>query len=117
VGQGVLFEQVLELTSVEGVGHHLGEASAHLGLLTVADGLDQELAQRSALELELAQDIEHLAAEGLAGLLQLLQQGPVDIALPRLLGYEVPEMADLGLADAVDAAEALLQPVGVPGRS
>ena len=32
------------------------------------------------------------------------------------LADEVPEVADLGLADAVDAAEALLQPVGVPGQ-
>src|ERR1019366_10004435 len=35
-------------------------------------------------------------------------------ALAGFLGDEVPEMAYLGLADAVDAAEALLNPVGIP---
>ena len=31
-------------------------------------------------------------------------------------GDQVPQVADLGLADAVDAPEALLQPVRVPGQ-
>ena len=48
------------------------------------------------------------------GLLQLLQQLAIDIALAGLLGDQVPQVADLGLADAVDAAEALLDAVGVP---
>ena len=48
------------------------------------------------------------------GLLQLLQQRAVDVALAGLLGHQVPQVADLGLADAVDAAEALLDAVGVP---
>ena len=69
-----------------------------------------------ALELELAEHVEDLAAEGLAGLLQLLQQRAVDVALAGLLGHQVPQVADLGLADAVDAAEALLEAVGVPGQ-
>ena len=46
--------------------------------------------------------------------LELLEQALVDIALAGFLGDEVPEVADLGLADAVDAAEALFQPVRVP---
>ena len=50
----------------------------------------------------------------LAGLLQLLQERAVDVALAGLLGDEVPEVADLGLADAVDAPEALLDAVRVP---
>ena len=68
------------------------------------------------LELELAEHVEHLAAEGLAGFLDLVQEGAVDVALAGLLGDQVPEVADLGLADAVDAAEALFQAVGVPGQ-
>ena len=68
------------------------------------------------LELELAKHVEHLAAERLAGLLDLVQEGAVDVALAGLLGDQVPEVADLGLADAMDAAEALFQAVGVPGQ-
>ena len=45
---------------------------------------------------------------------ELLQQTVIDIAFAGLLGDEVPEMADLGLPDAVNATEALLQPVRVP---
>ena len=92
----------------------VGEAGAHLGLVAVADRLDQQVAQRPALELELAEHVEDLAAERLARLLQLLQQRAIDIALARLVGDQVPQVADLGLADAVDAAEALLEAVRVP---
>ena len=38
----------------------------------------------------------------------------IDIALAGFLGDEVPEMADLRLADAVDAAEALFEAVRIP---
>ena len=48
--------------------------------------------------------------------LELLQQLAVDVAFARLLGHQVPEVADLGLADAVDAAEPLLEAVRVPGQ-
>ena len=41
------------------------EAGAHLGLVAVADGLDQQVAQRLALELQLAEHVEDLAAERL----------------------------------------------------
>ena len=68
-----------------------------------------------ALE-QLAEHVEDLAAERLARLLQLLEQAGVDLALAGVGGDQVPEVADLGLADAVDAAEALLDPVGVPGQ-
>ena len=114
VGQRALFEQVLQLAAVERVLDDRGEPGAHLGLLAVADGLDQQVAQRPALELELAEHVEDLAAERLARLLELLQQRAVDVALAGLLGDQVPQVADLGLADAVDAAEALLDAVGVP---
>ena len=47
-------------------------------------------------------------------MIQLVQQFAIDIAFPRVVGDQVPEVADLGLTDTVDAAEALLQPVGIP---
>ena len=116
VGQRALFQQVPELAAVERVLDDRGQAGAHLGLVAVADGLDQQLAQRAALELELAEHVEDLAAQRLARLLELFQQLAIDVAFAGLLGHQVPEVADLGLADAVDAAEALLEAVGVPGQ-
>lgn len=50
------------------------------------------------------------------GLLQLLKQGTVNIALARLLGDKVPQVAHFSLTDAVNAAKALLDPVRVPGE-
>ena len=76
----------------------------------------KQIAQRSALELELAEHVEDLAAQRLARLLKLLKQRAVNVAFSGLLGHQVPEVADLGLADAVDAAETLLDPVWVPGQ-
>ena len=107
-----LVEQVLEPVADAGVDHlvHLG---LDLGLLAVADRLDQQVAQRGLGE-RLAEDVEHLAAVGLALLLDLLQQPGEDLALAGVGGDEVPQVADLLLADAVDAAEALLDPVRVP---
>ena len=40
----------------------------------------------------------------------------VDLAFARVLGHEIPQVADFGLADAVDAAEPLLQAVRIPGQ-
>ena len=85
-----------------------------LGAFTVTDGLNQQITQRPPLELDLAEHIEDLAAERLARLLQFLQQGVVDVALTRLLGHEIPEVAHFRLADTVDAAESLLNAVGIP---
>ena len=81
-----------------------------------ADGLDQQVAQRPAVELELAEHVENLAAEGMARLLELLQQAMEYVALPGLLGHQVPQMAHLGLADAVDSAETLLKTIRIPGQ-
>ena len=57
-----------------------------------------------------------MAAQGTPLLLQLLEQHAVDVALPSVLRHQVPEVADLLLADTVDPAEALLDPVGVPRK-
>src|SRR5690606_20990337 len=49
-------------------------------------------------------------------LLDLEQQAHKHGSLASVLGDEVPEPADLGLPDAVDTAEALLDAVRVPGK-
>ena len=79
----------------------------------MSDRLDQELAQRRLGEGR-PEHVEHLAAVGLALLLDLQQQTLEHLALARVLGDEVPQPAHLALADAVDAPEPLLDPVRVP---
>src|SRR5205823_4854970 len=55
-----------------------------------------------------------LPAECLACLVQLVEQGAVDLALAGFIGDEVPKVADLALTDTMDAAEPLFDAVGVP---
>ena len=66
--------------------------------------------RRRPLELQLPQRVEHLTTERLPSSLELLEQSPVDVALTRIVGDQVPQLADLRLP----APEALLQPVRVP---
>jgi len=49
-------------------------------------------------------------------LFELLQESGIDITLPSLTRHQVPQVADLGLTDTVDASEPLLDAVGVPGQ-
>ena len=93
-----------------------GQPGPNFGLVAVADGLQEQFAQRTILEGKLAEDVEDLAAQCLAFLVQLFQKPLVDLALARVLGDQVPEVADFGLADAVNAAEPLFQAVGIPGQ-
>ena len=95
----------------------LEEPLAHLGLVAVADRLEQQAAQRRVLEDALVgEHVEDLVAERLALLLELVEQALEHLALAGLVGHQVPEVADLGLPDAVDAPEALLDAVRVPGQ-
>ena len=114
-GQLPLGHQAFDGADVHGVVHLLEQARLCLRRVAVADGVDQQVTQCLALE-QLAQHVVHLAAQRRPRLFQLFQQAAVDLALAGVGGAEVPEVADLGLADAMDAAEALLQPVRVPGQ-
>ena len=87
-----------------------------LRLLPVAYRLDHELAQRPSGEMELAQHVEHLPPEGLPCLLQLFEELAVDVTLARFVRHQVPEVTHLGLPDAVNPPEALLQAIRVPGQ-
>ena len=107
---------VLKPRPVHGSGNRQIQPLANLWLLSVANGLDQQIAERTPLELELAEHVENLATGRGASLVELLEQCPVDVALAGFLGDEVPEVADLRMADAVNPPEALLQPVRVPGQ-
>src|SRR3546814_11880193 len=81
---------------VDGTVYLPEETRPHLLLLTVLDGLEQEVPQRCALE-ELAQHVVDAAAERRPRGLQLLQQAGVDLALSGVGGDQVPEVADLSL--------------------
>ena len=109
-----LFDQTFEVLSIDAVFDGMSEARAHLRLVAVADGFDQKVAQHPSLELELAQYVEDLSSERLSRFLELLKEPAIHVALASLFGHQVPEMADFGLTNAVDATEALLEAVGVP---
>ena len=111
-----LFDQFAKVLAVERLVDNLEKAGLHFGIVAVADGVEQQVAERPVLKGELAEDVEDLPAEGTSFFVELLQQTQVDFAFARILGHEIPEVADLGLADAVDATEALLQAVRIPGQ-
>ena len=93
----MLFHEILQFLAVECVRNDPGQPRAHVRLVAVANGLDQEFPQRPAFENDLAENVEHLAAKRLARLVQLLQQGEVDLALTGLLSDQIPQVADFGL--------------------
>jgi hypothetical protein len=113
-GERAAVEKLLQAGGVERGVDHLVQAGAHRGVVAVAHGLDQQVAQGLLAKRHAAQHVEHLAVQGAALLAQLGEQARVHVALAGVLGHEVPQVAHLGLADAVDAAEALLEAVGVP---
>ena len=114
VSKRAFFEQVLDLTAIERVVHRGIESGAHFGLVAVADGLDQQIAKRAALEMKFAEHVEDLAAERLSRLLQLFEQLAIDVAFACLFSHEIPEVTHLRLTNAVDPAEALLESIGIP---
>jgi hypothetical protein len=111
-----LFEQLAQRVLIKGVLDDFGEASTDFRLIAVTDCVDQQFPKRAAFELHLAEHVEDLATERIARLSELLQQPAVDVALARLLSHEVPQMASFRLADAMDAAETLLEPIRIPGQ-
>ena len=97
----------------DGLVDDLVQPGADVGPVAVADRLEEQVLERLALE-RLAEHVEDLALVGLALLLDLVEQLGEDHALAGVVGDQVPQVADLGLADPVDAAEPLLDPVRVP---
>jgi hypothetical protein len=90
VGESAVIYQILELAAIDAVLDGPVESGLNLRLLAIADRLDKEFSQGLAFELELAKDIEDLAAQGLPGLFEFFEETPIDIALARLFSDEVP---------------------------
>ena len=111
-GERALVEQLLEPVGDAGVDDllHLRPVSGSSPYRIASISRSRSGVSPNAV----AEHVEDLAAVGLALLLDLLQQPGEDLALAGVAGDEVPQAADLRLADAVDAAEALLDPVRVP---
>ena len=95
-----------------GVDHHL-DLRLDLRLGAVAYRLQQGFLE-GLVDLRVAQHVIHLVAQSLPLILQLLQKPFEHLAFPGGKGHQIPQMAHFGLADAVDAPEALLDPVRVP---
>jgi len=68
-------------------------------------------------KLHLAKHIEDLPTERFALLIELLEQTQIDLALARLVGDQVPEMAYLGLSDAWMRRKRCSKWFGFDGRS
>ena len=111
--QLALGDELFDRIDVDGAIHLAEEFGLLLRPIAIADRIDQQVAQRVALE-QFAQHVVDLAAERGPRLFKLFEKPAIDFALARVGGAEVPEVTDLGLADAVDAAEPLFQPVRVP---
>ena len=90
-------------------------AGTGFGLLAVADSVNQQVFERDVVK-GFAQHVEHAPTQGLVLYSELVQQRLEHFAFPRLGCHQVPQVAHLTLANAVDAAKALLHAVGVPGQ-
>jgi hypothetical protein len=93
--QRPLLQQRLQVMAVQRVVDDPLQPSSHLGIVAVANGLYQQVAQW-LLHEDLAQHVEDLAAQCLAFLLQLVEEPLKNVALAGLGSHQVPEVADLG---------------------
>ena len=111
-----LGEHLVEAVGDAGINDAV-EFVLDLGLVAIADGLDKQVTQRPLLEgVGVAEHVEQVAVVGDRHLVDLRQQPGEHVSLAGVAGDHVPQVADLALADAVDAAEALLDAVRVPGQ-
>lgn len=96
--------------------HDLRDIFAAILAVAAAYGLDEQFAQGFVVECDFAQYVKDFAAERCLLLLKLFEEPLKDLSLACLARNEVPQVADLFLADAVDPAEALFESVGVPRK-
>src|SRR5690606_9698467 len=115
VGQLSALKQIQEMLLIDRPVDGLEELGLHVLLLAVLDGLHQQVAQRRSFK-QFTQHVVNATAKGFPCGFQFLQQTRIDFALARVRSDEVPEMADLGLTDAVNSAEPLLDLVRVPRK-
>ena len=113
MGQGSPIQEGLEVICVESGIDALIQPLADIRAVVVNDGVEEELLEALLLK-DLAKDVEDAPLESRADRFQLGKEAVVDLALSGLLGDEIPQVANLLLADAMNAAEALLQAIRIP---
>ncbi len=114
IGQRVFFYELLKLIPVDGIVHHFVQTGFYLRVIAVPHCFDQQFTQRPVIKSHLAENIKHFAAESLTFFFQLLEQTLEHKSLPRFRSYQIPQVANLRLADTMDASKTLLQAVRVP---
>src|SRR5687767_10191150 len=87
------------------------QSRTHLWLVTITNSFDQQVAERPALKVKFAKYVKDLTAECAPSLFELLKQASVHVTFSGLVGYQVPQMTNFSLPDAVDSAKALLESV------
>ena len=91
------------------------ELGLDIGPIPVANCFDEQIAQRALPEgAGIPEDVEEIAVVSGRHLGDLGQQPGEHVALASTLGHHIPQVAHLPLADAVDSAEALLDPIRIP---
>lgn len=108
------FDQLPKMLSVHCFVHNLEEPGLNLRLIPVTDGFHQQFTQGPVLEGQLSKHVKDLTAQRLAFFVEFFQEPVVNLAFPRVLRNKVPKMAHFGLADAMNAAETLFEPVRIP---
>ena len=114
-GEGVAANDGVQVFDVQRAGDDFVHARLDFGLLAVADGVQQQFAQRFVGK-GFAEDVEDFAFEGGAHGFDFVEEFLEDFAFAGFFGDEIPQVADFGLADAVDAAKTLFDAVRVPGQ-
>ena len=114
VRQGALIQQLPELLLVQRAVHHLLQPGTDGRVVAVANRLDQQLPQGFVVKSHLAQNIKHFATQCASFFFQFLEQPLEHHAFTGLRRNQIPQVAHLGLPDAVNAAETLLQTVWIP---
>ena len=116
LGQCVFVDQFLQGFHVQGTIHDLIQFIPHLGLIPVTDGGNQQIPEGLILEGDIPKYIEYLTAEGIPFFFQLFKQALVDATLAGLLGYQIPKVAYLRLANSMNTTKPLLYAVRIPGQ-
>ena len=73
LGQHTLFKQGLKVFAIECGIEHRSQESLGFRLFPIANGLDQQRAQRLPFELQFAQHVKNLTPERLPGLFEFLE--------------------------------------------
>ena len=113
--QSIAVQDFFKMLGIQSAFNDLIELGFDFRLFPVANSFDQQVFQGNVLE-GFAQDVEDASAKRGSFHLQLVEKSLEDVSFSGFLGDHVPQMADLGLANPVDTAKALFQPVGVPGQ-